>query len=90
MASKETREPVFKRAPLTRRDFVKGLGLAALSLAPLTAGCDLLTDDFRDLMALAKGESMALADTNIKRAGRIPRIDAAPPKVISTATFGLG
>ncbi len=67
---------------LSRRVFLKGIGIACLGLVPLLQGCD---NAFS-----REGKGNVTAKTGTAPRGVRPPIDASAPAGTLTATFALG
>jgi hypothetical protein len=72
---------ILTRCALSRRIFLKGVGIASLGLVPFLQACD-------NAFSLG-GKENATSTGSIPRAMR-PPIDVSAPAEIRTATFALG
>ena len=71
-----------KGCALSRRIFLKGVGIASLGLVPFLQACD-------NAFSLGGKENEMASTGSIPRAMR-PPIDVSAPAEIRTATFSLG
>lgn len=67
---------------LSRRIFLKGVGIASLALVPFLQACD-------NAFSLGEKKSGVARTGSVPRPGR-PPIDVSAPTEIRTATFALG
>jgi hypothetical protein len=75
---------------LTRRTFMRGLGLTFLMVVLLLQGCRVVDRPGENREAGTEEKRMELERSNVTPEVVIPPIDAAAPTRTETATFALG